>query len=252
MARGVYSSANYFRLSSAPVSTTPLTIACWITIGTNLSTNQRFFGIYNTGGGAETTPAGFELNTQSANGTPGATTLQTASSASGLGPTQIVLDTWSHVAGVFASDASRICYLNGSAGAENTTSKTPPYTPNNVLLGARINVDSSIGGSTGTLTQLAEAAIWNVALTAAEILHLSLGYSPLFVRPESLAVYYPLIRGDASGDEPDYMCGLTMVEQGTVAVQTHTRVFYPSSPIKLGVPAAAPPAGNPWYAYAQM
>jgi len=118
-----------------------------------------------------------------------------------------------------------------------------------------IGVMKGLGNTTfwAAAALIAEVGIWNVALTGAEILQLSLGYSPLFVRPESLVAYYPLIRGDASGDEPDYVGGLKMVEQGTVAVATHPRVFYPSSPIKLGVPAAAaPPAGNPWYAWQQM
>jgi len=161
------------------------------------------------------------------------------------------VNTWGHAAAVFVSTTSRFAYLNGVAGTENTTSRIPVTTPDTTNIGARILRDATVN-IPAIESLIAEAAIWNVVLTAAELLQLAAGYSPLFVRPASLVAYYPLIRGDASGDCPDYVGGLKMVEQGTVAVQTHARVFYPSSPITLGVPAAAPPAGNPWYAYAQM
>jgi len=163
----------------------------------------------------------------------------------------MIEDVWNHVAAVFASSASRLAYLNGVAGTVNTTDVTPATTPDRTAIGVQIKSDGSRSNG-ATVEYLSEAAIWNVALTAAEILQLAAGYSPLFVRPESLIAYPGLIRGDSSGNEPDRVGGFTFVEQGTVGVQTHPRVFYPSSPIKLGVPAAAPPAGNPWYAWAQM
>src|SRR3990167_238863 len=247
MARGVYSTSNYFEYAGGIVTAAPLTFACWI-YPTAFTVVQYLMSVSRNDGGAA--PDGFMLfiptnailSAQTVNNGSAATATSTALSA----------NVWRHAAGVIASATSRTAYRNGVAGTEETTSKTPATTPDTTNIGARILRDASVNNP-ATLTTIAESAIWNAALTAAEILQLSLGYSPLFVRPESLVAYYPLIRGDSSGNEPDYMGGLTMVEQGTVAVATHARVFYPSSPIKLGVPAAAaPPAGNPWYAWQQM
>ena len=39
---------------------------------------------------------------------------------------------------------------------------------------------------------IAEAAIWNVALTAAEVTVLAKGVSPLFIRRQNLVAYWPL------------------------------------------------------------
>jgi hypothetical protein len=120
------------------------------------------------------------------------------------------------VAAVFVSAASRTAYFNGVASAENTTSVTP-LTFDAAAIGAR-----AIGGSYGLYAdgKIADAAIWNVALTAAEIASLAKGISPRLIRPQSLVFYAPLIR-----DLIDVKGGLALTNVNTATVSPHPRIY---------------------------
>src|SRR4030067_871603 len=238
MARGVYSFSNYFALSSALATAEPLTIAGWVY--PNAFTNYVILsGIYyvpGSGSGLEVCEICLDITT----GKTIASVNTGAGSTDAYSATGATVNTWNHFAGLFTSSTSRTAYMNGAPGTTLTTSRVFPDTLNKTVIGIRNNKDNSIAYP-AAYNWIADLGCWNAALTTAEILQLSLGYSPLFVRSASLVDYYSMIRGDASGNEPGYRAGLKMVEQGTVAVQTHPRVFYPSSPIKLGVPAAGGP-----------
>jgi len=68
--------------------------------------------------------------------------------------------------------------------------------------------------------KLAEVAIWNVALTAAEIATLAEGFLPTFIKPESLISYYPLVR-----DYSDRLGNNSVTESQTVTFAEHTRII---------------------------
>jgi hypothetical protein len=221
MARGVFSTLNYFVCGGSVV--TPCTLAGWIYSGA-LTQSQYSIGAYYTGGAAAALD-GFTVRLSS-----DGTCLARVGDGSGVSgnPTAntMLANSWGHIGGVFASATSRYTYLNGVASAQSTINRSPSNNPNKLAIGLLINQDNSVTGPS-TERFLAEIGFWNVALTAADMLQLAAGYSPLFVKPESLVAYYPMIRGDANGDMPDLMGGLKMVEQGTVAVASHPRVFYP-------------------------
>ena len=141
------------------------------------------------------------------------------------GKTHTSIDTWEHAAGVWAATNSRKAYLNGSVGAENTTNLTP-VNLDNVAIGSR-NYNS--GQSLFFSGFIAESAIWNVALTDAEITILAAGYSPLFVRPQNLVFYAPLIRG-----LNDKVGGLVLTASGTT-VSAHPPIIYPAN-VRVGAP----------------
>ena len=147
---------------------------------------------------------------------------------------------WHHAGGVFTSTTSRRAYLDGAEGTENTTSVT--------IVG---NVDRVTIGALGDAVRsnwmdgmIAEAAIWNVALSTSEMKSLAAGYSPILVHPSALAFYCPCIRGlaaDGTGDENDRVGGLLLSEittSGTVATDEHPRMIYPSAPYIITAPAA--------------
>ena len=99
-------------------------------------------------------------------------------------------NTWYHICGVFASSMSRTIYFNGVNEVTNTTSSTP------------VGIDSFFIGKHGVTGggslmngQITEVAIWNVALTDAEVALLAssrIKGIPLQVRPANLKLYYPM------------------------------------------------------------
>jgi hypothetical protein len=109
----------------------------------------------------------------------------------------ITLNTWHHHVGVEASSSSRFHYLDGVASVEQGTAKTPDGV-DRIGIGAFVDSTPSFY-HTGRLFW---PAIWNVALTAAEIGHLAAGYSPLTVRRQNLVMFARL-----HGDEDIDMIG---------------------------------------------
>ena len=69
--------------------------------------------------------------------------------------------------------------------------------------------------------RIAEFAVWDVVLSAAEISALYKGFCPKLVRPTSLKRYIPLIR-----EICDYKTGATGTNSG-VTVETHPPIRYP-------------------------
>lgn len=144
----------------------------------------------------------------------------TASSASQTAGA-LTAGTWAHAGAVFASATSRTAYLNGTAATVETTSRIPAGIDR-----TEIGVEYH---TSGTLAQpwngqIAEAAVWDVALTDAEMAALAKGVSPLLVRPTSLVYYWPII-GQYS-PEIDLISAGGMTVTGT-AVAAHPRVFMP-------------------------
>tara|TARA_R110002020_G_scaffold15801_6_gene56404 strand:- start:1978 stop:2658 length:681 start_codon:yes stop_codon:yes gene_type:complete len=126
---------------------------------------------------------------------------------------------WQHVAGVFSGSASRIVYLDGVAGAEQTTNR-PASGMDRLILGEWSGTQSRpLDGS------LAECAIWNVALTAGEILSLSKGVAATAIRPASLVSYYPLVR-----DYIDVMGANAISPNNTVVYGSHPRIMEEAPP----------------------
>jgi hypothetical protein len=138
---------------------------------------------------------------------------------------------WHHIVGVFTSNTSRSLYLDGVFQATDT---------------ANFNVGNTWGvmvGKTGETTifntDIAEVAIWDVALTAADIAILSGAVSPLHVRPQSLVRYCPMIGGGST--EIDLMSGNGLTATGSPTVKTHPRVVVPGPRLLVAKPGLAIP-----------
>jgi hypothetical protein len=148
----------------------------------NITATRGVCGIYTSG----STSNNFNLQ-NNANGTLQVIAFET----SDPGSPSVTLpgaDIWWNALGLYASTTSRKAYANTTAGAEVTTSRNVTGV-NSLVIGRRGN---NIGVSfTG---KLAEFAIWNVALTDAEINSLSQGFKPSRIRPQSLLYYVPLVR----------------------------------------------------------
>ena len=94
---------------------------------------------------------------------------------------------WQHVCAVFVSDTYRVSYVDGVMGTPSTVSVSPSGL-NSLFIGSRSDYGFLYDGT------LADAAIYNAALTQEEVTILSKGISPELVRPQNLKVYAPLIR----------------------------------------------------------
>lgn len=125
---------------------------------------------------------------------------------------------WQHLCGVFTSSTSRAVFRDGANKATNTTNVTPSTISRTEILYNSIQLSNANG-------DFAEAGLWDVALTDEEVAILADGYSPLFVRPESLIGYWPLI-GNYS-PEIDLVGGRDLTLSGTPAKAAHCRVIYP-------------------------
>jgi hypothetical protein len=206
-------SSEYLEHAAAALTAAPITLACWAYVLDTTNTHTLM-----SLGDAGTAVNGFHLQARGATGgdpVTARTNNANADSASGY-----PANTWFHAAAVFAASNSRFAYLNGTAGTEQTGSATPA--PEVTSIGRRNNTTQDyLDGS------VAEAAIWNVALTAAEIAALAQGVSPLFVRAGNLVAYWPLL--GRTSPEIDRVGRFDLTATGTVAIAHPRMVGRPST-----------------------
>lgn len=225
--------SEYLGHAAAIVSAYPLTMAAWVYTDAHTSANQTILAVLD-----DSSPnyyhslriAGWRANIRAESYDGG---WGTASSASGPD-----LDSWHHACGVFTAATARAAFIDGGGKGTNSTDITP--TGLGATRIARRVADYMSG-------RIAEAAIWNVALTDEEVAILGAGYSPLFVRPQNLVAYWPLIRDE----DQDRIGGYDMTAYNAPSIATHPPVIYPAL-VFIGVGAEAAAEGNPWYYYAQM
>lgn len=133
---------------------------------------------------------------------------------------------WNHGAAVFASETSRTPYLNGTAGTNGTVSVVVTNSPN-VIVGVRWQGTTAGFGTSGWFDgDIADAAIWNVALTAAEIASLAAGASPLTIRPQSLVFYAPMT-GESTTTEVNLIGPALSLSNSPARATSHPRIFNP-------------------------
>lgn len=136
---------------------------------------------------------------------------------------------WFHACGVWSADNARAAYVNGGGKGTNSTNITAPATPNRTMIGAYYYNSSVVGFVNG---KVAEAAIWSLALSDAEVALLASGVSPLFVKPEALLAYWPLIIYDAV-QEMNVVSHQTLGAANSPASYPHPPILRTSSPFAI-------------------
>lgn len=239
MARSFNGSSQWLEKSSwTPPSFYPITVACWsynlggglVMVALNNDTvgagGSDWFRLYAPGGSLYWQPK--------------------ASGTSAFGGGMSIADNvWNHCCGVSSSSTSHVAYKNGStSGGSTDTTNVTPSGIDNISVGATIKNHPAENYNMWN-GYLSEVAVWSAALTAAEVLMLSQGFSPAFIRPQSLAFYAPLIRGASAsgGNDNDVRGGLVLTDHGTVTVASHPRIILPSKKkvMRYGSSAAATP-----------
>lgn len=224
MARAFNGTTDRLDNAAAPVTAVPLTLACWFN---PTAVTQSDVLIAITDGSSNNT---FRLEAGGAvAGDPvRAITRAAASQANADTSTSISAGSWQHGCAVFSAINARAAYLNGGGKGTNVTSRTPTGI-NATSLGME---GASFEPYTGLI---AEAAVWDAALTDAEVAILALGVSPLLVRPASLVAYWPLIgrnspENDRVGTFPLTVTGATVAD--------HCRIIRPRGVRYFAVPAS--------------
>jgi hypothetical protein len=211
MARDFNGTNQYLSTASGPVTTVPLTIACWFYPDT-ITTRYSLVSINSS----SITVTGFFYISARGDlaGDPIRISVDANGTAAVNSTTGFVANSWNHACGVFESNSSRTVYCNGGGSATSTAS----YTPSNIVL---MNIGYFDTAATAYMDgRIAEVGVWNAALTAAEVESLADGMTCDKVRPQSLVFYAPLVR-----DLQDLRGGLTITNNNTATVATHPRVY---------------------------
>lgn len=158
------------------------------------------------------------------------------------GNTALATDTWYHLAaswdGNTGTDAD--LYVDGVEETYAVSQQASGTRTSDAAVPFQLGTDDD--GAAQFQGDMAEVAIWNVVLTAAEVTTLAAGYSPLFIRPHALVFYAPLW-GSAT-NEPDLISGTV----GTVTSLTksvHPQMIYPAAPHIMTAPASVGGGTNP-------
>jgi hypothetical protein len=192
---GTAASADGGTMSSSPITALPITLSCWARI-TNGTVNHGFLVSGNSGGGG--TNDYFSIQCLSDEIVfARASNATTATDASQSGTTS--LNVWHHFAAVFASTTSRTMYVDGVAGATDTDSDSTTFANVN-----RVVIGNGLAATTiGLHHEVAEATIFNVALSAGEIATLAAGFHPRAVRPTAV-IFYDACDGMATTGRDEY------------------------------------------------
>lgn len=224
----VAGSSEYLSVASAPVTGFPCTLACWFNPA-NITAAHPLLGVYD--GGGSLIDAIYLIASGNAAGDPlRASVAQNGSFGEAGSSTGFSASTWQHACGVFTASNSRDVYLNGGSKGSNTTNLTPSGIANTFIGRYRNNASNAYASAS-----VAEAAIWNVALTESEIAALAAGYSPLMIRPDALVAYWPVV--GKNSPETDMVGEYNLALSGTPDTVEHPRIIRPSAKI-LTFPSA--------------
>lgn len=143
----------------------------------------------------------------------------------------ITAQTWFHWAGVGISSSSHAAYFNGGNKGTSSDDVTPQGLTQTSIGMWETDGQPKMDYFDGNL---AEIGLWNVALTDTEIAILAKGVSPLFIRPQNLVAYWPLVR-----DDNDRVGGYNMTPYNSPTWAAHAPVIYPAMPQIITVPMVA-------------
>lgn len=236
MSRNFSGTSQSLRVAQAVVATTPLTIACFINPDGTAGRFSGVISIADTTGGADYQLLAINKSDHPTNPNyPFVWTRHNADSKSAHSNFTLTAGTWYHIAGVFAADNDRKIYVDGDEKASDNGVSVPAGLDTTAIADLYHNLPNNYEFD----GRIAEAAIWNAALSDDELVALAKGYSPLFIRPQNLVFYVPLIRNN----DEDIIGGLSLTAEGAPGIATHSRVIYPTPAFVSGPGIWVPPVG---------
>ena len=217
-------------LGSGPISSYPVTLSAWIKPNSLGNSAMNYdFQDFVISDGSDTARIGLGAAKY---GRWGLYTGANKAATSSNYWSRTSANPWSNIVGIFTASNARTGYVNGSGNTWSGGSNISPH----ILSDAYI-IGIGSGSSTGSNNALskntvAECALWNVALTTTEIDTLAAGFSPLFIRPESLVLYYPLGGPYAADVGTDFAGTAThnLSITGSPTSAANPPIIYPTGP----------------------
>ena len=175
MARSFSGNSALYRNTNPPVTAPPLTMSLWAKPGVD---NRFVFSMQ-----ANPTTA---ANSISIKPSATSTAIATAGGATASSPTGTDRG-WNHYCAAMLSAVDQAVYFNGAVSYTDLDCTSTAWVTTSI--GALWHTSALTSPYTGDVS---DVAVWNVALTDAEVMALARGISPLFIRPFALQAYWPL------------------------------------------------------------
>lgn len=208
MARAFNGTTQYLTFATPVITAYPFTMACWFK-SSDLANDQCLMCLSDTAG---TTNYWFLYAAGSAVGDP--VSFRTNADTAAATTVGYQANTWHHAVVVCTSATLREVYIDGGSKGQATTNATPAGLDNTTIgVRTRTTNDGFMNGS------VAEAAVWNVALTATEIAQLAAGINPMAIRPTAIVSYWPL--GGNTSPEPDLVGSAAMTLTASPTSDSH-------------------------------
>ena len=215
-------SSQYASISDTSVLdiTSAITLCAWI----------KSSGTYGTGGKGVISKYETTTNQRSyALGLNSSGNVQIQVSNNGTGAraewsSSVVGTNWRHIAASYNTTGRIVAiYLDGQVQSRSNNGGTLPTSIFSGTAPLWIGLNATTSTSPNNFFfdgQIAEAAMYNTELTAAEIASLAKGMTPDKIRPQSLVFYAPLVR-----DLIDQKGGLTITNNNGATVANQPRVY---------------------------
>lgn len=181
-------------INLACINAYPYTFACWVLISTAISAAETFLGIFTSTNAGECSVIGMDTTQHPQ---VGHSFTSGAAMTFGTSATALTIGRWTHIAGVFTNATNRAIWVDGVSAATDVTSLAFPPTQDSCAIGAL----NTLAGGNGTTGDIAECAMWNVALLAPDLLKLANGFRPDEVSIGSLVFYVPMRDGSNAAKE---------------------------------------------------
>ncbi len=226
----VAASSQYLAFTAGqPVTTYPCTFSCWFK--PNASANGALMEVSH---GSDNNRIALYANSS---GKVAMVSSTAGTAAEAVSSTTYTAGAWNHALGTVGSATARTVLLNGGGSASNSTSiataNCAKYYIGALWANGALTAGYYFDG------EIADAAVWNVVLTADEQAALAAGVSPLLVRPESLMCYHPLLA--RSTVEEDWISIFPLTNTGTTAGTSRPRISYPQAQFAQAASVAATP-----------
>lgn len=215
MARSFNGSSDYAQNGAAVISAPPFTLSAWVYVTSDVAQGS-IISISDTALGNSYYQLAYR---GAAAGNPVAAIARDSGTFEAcVSTTGVTLNTWVHVAAVFASATSRAVYLNGGSKGTSSTSFSPAGL--DVTTVGRLSRNTGVDYFPGLI---AVPCIHAAALSDDEVAQLAASFLPTMVRPDAIVALWEFDQG--ASPEPDRSGGYSLTLSGTSQVDDPPLIY---------------------------